>query len=71
MAKEWDEAEKAKPYTPQEREIMNLIVKAHNLFIKEPTTHPDEMRQWVDGIHALQNVLGWRILRRDYPNEFR
>lgn len=58
------------PYTKDEKKIMDLLVEAHDRFNKMKRTHPDEMREWVVGIHSLQNVLGWRILRRDYPDEF-
>lgn len=57
-------------FSSSEKKVMNLITDAHNEFVKLSSTHPDEMREWVDGIHALQNVLGWRVLRRDYPNDF-
>ena len=58
------------PFTQEEKQIMDLIVDAHNKFLQLKQTHPNEINEWINGIHYLQNVLGWRILRRDYPAEF-
>lgn len=56
--------------TKEEAEIMDLITKAHSKYIDLIQTHPSDMPDWVNGIHSLQNVLGGRILRRDYPETF-
>ena len=53
-----------------EREIMNLLVEAHNKFTEMESTHPNKISEWVDSIHRLQDLLGMRILRRDYPRDF-
>lgn len=58
------------PFTPEEKEIMSLIVEAHNKFLELERTHPMEMTEWVDSIHRLQDLLGARVLRRDYPETF-
>ena len=58
------------PFTKEEKELMDLIVKAHNKFMSLPITHTSERQEWVKAIHDLQNVIGFRILRRDYPKEF-
>lgn len=54
-----------------EQEIMDLIVQAHTKFIKLDQTHPADMPEWVDGIHSLQGVIADRIVRRDYPDQFK
>lgn len=54
----------------EEREIMELLVKAHNLYVKLNPTHPSDIPDWCNGIHNLQGILSRRILRRDYPNDF-
>jgi len=46
---------------------MNLLIKAHNEFLKLKRTHPSELQEWIAGIHQVQNTLIQRILRRDYP----
>jgi len=61
---------KIDPLTLEERKIMNLLVDAHNLFIKIEATHPNDINEWVEGIHKCQHVLQKRILRRDYPDTF-
>jgi hypothetical protein len=58
------------PFTPEEKEIMNLITQAHNRFVQLESTHPSEIKDWVNGLHSLQGVLGNRVLRRDYPEIF-
>jgi len=57
-------------FTPQEVEIMELLIIAHNKFCQLQSTHPSEATDWQNGIHRLQAVMGLRILRRDYPEEF-
>jgi hypothetical protein len=59
-----------KPFTEQEEEIMNLLVEAHNKFVEMKQMHPDDLREWVDGIHKCQNVLKGRVVTRDYPDIF-
>ena len=58
------------PFTEEEKEIMDLLVQAHNKFVKLNPTHPSDVSDWVNSIHGLQNVLGGRVLRRDYPETF-
>jgi hypothetical protein len=58
------------PFTKKEQEIMDLICKVHGRFMKLPVTHESEVEEWVISIHVLQDVLGRRVLRRDYPNYF-
>lgn len=49
---------------------MNLLVEAHNNFIELDGTHPMEITEWVGSFHKLQDLLGARVLRRDYPETF-
>ena len=58
------------PFTKKEKEVMDMLVMAHNNFIKLERTHKMEMSEWVSSFHKLQHILGARVLRRDYPNEF-
>ncbi len=62
--------EEKQPFTEQEQKIMDLLVEAHNKFIELETTHLMETTEWVSSLHKLQDLLGARILRRDYPNFF-
>ena len=61
---------KKDPYTPKEREVLDLLMKAHDIFIDLPRQHPSESVIWCDAIHQQQMLFGLRVLRRDYPNEF-
>ena len=58
------------PFTKGEKKIMNTLIKAHNEFSKLEKTHPNEMNDWLCAFHKLQDLLGSRVLRRDYPNIF-
>lgn len=53
-----------------EKKIMESIVKAHNDYVKLPSTHPSDITDWTNAIHTLQDILTRRILRRDYPKDF-
>jgi len=59
-----------KPFTDKEQKIMDLLVEAHNNFIELDKTHPMEITEWVSNLHKLQDLLGARVLRRDYPETF-
>jgi hypothetical protein len=60
-----------KPFTPDEQEIMDLIVAAHNKYVAiQPVADPDGVK-WMNGIHALQEVLIYRVVKRDYPEVFK
>ena len=58
------------PFTEQEERIMQLIVDAHNEFIKLDRGHSMEIQEWVTGIHQLQSILSHRCLRRMFPSHF-
>jgi hypothetical protein len=58
------------PLSIKENHIMNHLVYAYNDFSSLEQTHPDDIKDFVFHIHALQRILGQRILRRDYPNIF-
>lgn len=53
--------------TPAERVVSDALLLAFQEFMKLPTQHPDERRDFVDGIHQCQNQLMWRIVRRAHP----
>mgnify|MGYP003652144766 CR=1 FL=1 len=58
------------PFTKDEKKVMSLLVEAHNRFIKLESTHAMEVSEWVHSFHKLQDLLGARVLRRDYPATF-
>ena len=59
-----------KPFTKEEKEVMDLLVEAHNKFAKIEQTHPSDINEWVEGIHRCQSILQGRVVRRDYPDVF-
>jgi hypothetical protein len=59
-----------KPFTDKEQKVMDLLTEAHNNFIELDRTHPMEITEWVSNFHKLQDLLGARVLRRDYPGTF-
>ena len=58
------------PFIIEERRVIDLLVEAHNLFVKIPPYRTEHMNEWVDGIHKCQNVLKDRVVIRDYPHVF-
>lgn len=58
------------PFTKEEAEIMDLLVQAHNKFIGLSKTNEMETAEWIGSFHKLQDLLGARVLRRDYPETF-
>lgn len=59
------------PFTDEEKKISDLLVEAHNRFVSLEETHDHDKSEWVLSIHRLQDILGSRVLRRDYPDTFR
>ncbi len=53
--------------TPGEQMVMDKLIECYAAFLKLDREHPDEMRDFVDGIHRIQGVLAMRIVRRCYP----
>jgi hypothetical protein len=56
--------------TKDEKRLLKTIVRLHNDFSKLEQTHPADITEWINGIHILQNVIAFRITRRDYPETF-
>jgi len=58
------------PFTIQEKEIMDLLIDAHNKFMKIRPVHSSHIDEWINGIHKCQNVIIGRIVIREYPHIF-
>jgi hypothetical protein len=54
-------------FTDDEHDINNLLIDAVNKYSKLEEQHPDELSDFVFHVHAIQGILGTRILRRTYP----
>jgi hypothetical protein len=53
--------------TDAEGKVADALVEAVIAFSALERQHPDEMRDFVDGIHKCQDQLAVRIVRRHYP----
>jgi len=53
--------------TEQEGKVMDALVTAWNEFTKLKVQHPSDVPDFVNAIHVCQQILGMRILQRDYP----
>lgn len=58
------------PFIDVENEIMEHLVKAAKLFYSLEQTPSCHQKDFEDGIHKCQYVLGMRVLQRDYPGVF-
>lgn len=56
--------------TNEEKEVMHKLVEAHNLFVKLPIQHPDDIYEWVDCLHNMQRILMARDAVRLNPDLF-
>jgi hypothetical protein len=54
----------------KEIEILDYLTKAWNKFLKLKRQHPDEERDFADGIHKCQYLIGMRFARDYAPDIF-
>lgn len=52
----------------EEKAILGWIRHAHEQFIALPETHPSDLKDWVDAVHRLQNLVAFRVARRADPD---
>lgn len=53
-----------------ENDVARGLVSAWESYIKLEETHPEDMQEFLNGIHICQKTLYMRILRRDYPQGY-
>ena len=58
------------PFSTSEESTMKHLVSAYEEFSNLEQTNPNDIKDFVFHINALQRILGQRVLRRDYPNTF-
>jgi hypothetical protein len=58
------------PFSTGEELTMKHLVSAYEEFSNLEQTNPNDIKDFVFHINALQRILGQRVLRRDYPNIF-
>lgn len=56
MSKEWE--------NKQAEKVLKLLVDAWNQFLMLEPQHPDEQRDFADGIHKCQYLIGMRFARQ-------
>ena len=54
-------------FTEEEATCMYHVVEAWVSFHSLPIQHSTDRTEFVQAIHTLQQILGMRVLRRDYP----
>lgn len=62
-----DEIDPVSGWTLAEKRCHDALMRAYQEFIDLPRQHPDEMRDFVDPLHRLQDLLAVRIVRRVFP----
>jgi len=53
-----------------ELRVLDWILYAHKEFCSLPSQHPNEMADWVDGVHRLQDLIAMRVAREYRPDIF-
>ena len=56
--------------TNKEKLVLDYLKKAWEEFLKLDRQHPDEARDFDDGIHRCQYLMGMRIARKYHPEIF-
>jgi len=60
-------AERDDGLSEAEGEVMDALCDAVSAFAELEQQHPDELREFMDAIHRLQDLLAVRVCRRLYP----
>jgi hypothetical protein len=50
--------------TKKEKEVLVKIGYAHKAFIELEQQHPDDIRDYVNGVHIMQGLIMQRVARR-------
>jgi hypothetical protein len=58
-----------KELTEEEKEVLEAILKAHNLFVALSGNR--NLAEWCDNLHKLQDIIGLRLLRRIHPEIYK
>ena len=53
--------------TLKEQEVSDHLVNAWVKFAKLEKQHPDDINDFKDSIHRLQELMAMRVVRRAYP----
>ena len=53
--------------TMDEKGVMDSLMECYGRFLKLEREHPTELRDFVDAVHRIQDLLAVRIVRRVFP----
>jgi hypothetical protein len=56
--------------TIQEARVLKCLRNARNLYHALPDDHDKNLENWDFHIDALFRMLMWRVVKRDYPQEW-
>ena len=56
--------------TQEEKRVLDKIGEAHKAFADLEQQHPDDIRDFINGIHILQGLIMQRVARRADPDSF-
>ena len=54
----------------QEEKVLRMLADCWNEFVKLDRQHPDEQRDFCDGIHKCQYIIGMRFARENRSDLF-
>lgn len=58
------------PFTKNEQEAWLALAKAWGHFVQLEQTHISHVKDFTDAIHKCQDILGHRVLQRQYPGSY-
>lgn len=53
--------------TDLEQECMDGLMASYSAWLQLERQHPDELRDFVDAVHKIQDLLALRVVRRCFP----
>lgn len=56
--------------TDKEKQVLDSLSNAWNLFIEMERQHPNEAADFADGIHKCQQIIALRVARSIHPDVF-
>lgn len=56
--------------TKDEKRVLKKIGETHKAFMELEQQHPDDLRDFINGVHIMQGLIMQRVCRRSEPYEF-
>lgn len=57
-------------FTVKEQECFDLLTEFFNKYTELEAEHKSDLPDVVNAMHRIQDIMGMRIVRRDYPSGF-